>query len=89
MRLKDRRKLARLMATEDVSGRELARLVGYTSHTYMQRLLRGEVKRWPPAVAALVAQRLGVDVSTLFLTEVTTNTGHFRQAQKRPARAAA
>ena len=89
MRLKDRRTLVRLMTTEDVSGRELARCVGYTSHTYMQRLLRGEVKRWPPAVAALVAQRLGVDVSALFLTEVTTDTGHFRQAQRRPGKAAA
>jgi transcriptional regulator with XRE-family HTH domain len=76
MQLKDRRKLARLMVIQEVSHRQLATAAGWKSHSYLGRLLRGDVKTLDTDAAVRIAHHLGVPVDDLFLTRVTTNTGH-------------
>ncbi|MBF6328763.1 helix-turn-helix domain-containing protein [Nocardia transvalensis] len=75
MILKDRKKLARLMAIEEVSQRDLAQAAGYRAHSYIGRLLRGEVDGLGDEPAARIARRLQVSVEDLFLPESTSNYG--------------
>lgn len=75
MLVRDRKKLARLMVIQEVSARALARAAGYKSHTYMQRLLKGEA-RWVEIEPAMrIATFLGVDVSDIFLPKTTSSAG--------------
>lgn len=76
MELTDRRKLAKLMAIAEVSQRELALAAGWRSHSYLGRLLRGEVKTLDPRPALLIAKRLECSIDDLFVTKVSTDTGH-------------
>lgn len=71
----NRVKLLKLMTIQGVSGRELARSAGWRSHTYMQRLLRGEVRTLDPGPAAGIAHRVGVGVDDLFLVRRTRVSG--------------
>lgn len=75
MELADRKKLARLMVIQEVSQRELARAAGWGSHSYLGRLLRGEVKNLDPKPALLIAKRLGVGIDDLFLVRVSSGSG--------------
>ena len=68
MILKDLKQLKKLMLIQDdISGRQLARVAGYKSHTYMQRILRGEVKTLDPEPALRISKHFGVGVDDLFL----------------------
>lgn len=67
MILQDHKRLAKLMVIQGVSQRELAKAAGWTSHSYMARLLRGEVKTLKTDPAARIAKYLGVGVDDLFL----------------------
>lgn len=82
MRLADRKKLAKLMVIQEVSQRELALAAGWRSHSYLGRLLRGEVSTLEPKPALLIAKRLGVGVDDLFLVQTSSD---FRRADKRGA----
>lgn len=83
MLLRDRKRLARLMAIQDVSGRTLAKAAGYKSHSYVQRLLRGDA-RWVDDAAGLrIATFLGVDVTDLFALKTSGDTGQIAKQQKR------
>lgn len=70
MELRDRTLLAELMAQHDLSARDLAKLAGWKSHTYLQRLLRGEVKSLKTEPAARIAHSLKVPFNLLFMTRV-------------------
>lgn len=74
MELQDRKKLARLMIVQGVTQRELAQLAGWKTHSYLGRLLRGEVKTLNTDPALRIAHALGVGVEDLFLTKVDSST---------------
>jgi len=71
MELRDRKMLQRLMIVQGVSNRGLARAAGWKSHSYMNRLVNGEVKTLEPEPALRIAKFLGVGVEDLFLTQVS------------------
>lgn len=75
MELRDLNLLKSLMRNHDnMSGRQLAQIAGYRSHTYMQRILRGEVKTLETDPALLIAHHFRVPVDLLFLTRVSRNS---------------
>lgn len=76
MRLHDRKRLAKIMAIQGVSARQLADRVGYRSHAYITRLLRGEINNLPAERAARVALYLGVGVDDLFMPEGSSGARH-------------
>jgi transcriptional regulator with XRE-family HTH domain len=82
MHLIDRKRLARLMVIQGVSGRELARAAGWGSHTYLQRLLRGTENTLAPEPAVKIATYLGVDVADLFVPRVSTGGSHTAQQRR-------
>ncbi|MBM6622634.1 helix-turn-helix transcriptional regulator [Micrococcaceae bacterium RIT802] len=75
MELRDRKKLQRLMIVQDVSNRRLAMAAGWKSHSYMNRLVSGQVKTLEPEPALRIAKFLGVGVEDLFLTKVEDSAG--------------
>jgi transcriptional regulator with XRE-family HTH domain len=70
MELRDRKKLARLMIVQEETHRSLARAAGWKSHSYLGRLLRGEVKTLDTDAALRIAHKLRVPVDDLFLIRV-------------------
>lgn len=80
MELKDRTLLAELMEQHGLSARALSRKAGWKSHTYLQRLLRGEVKTLATEPAARIAHTLKVPFNLLFVTRVSNDAG--RNGQK-------
>lgn len=83
MVLKDRKQLAKLMVIQGVSGRQLAEIAGYKSHTYVQRLLKGEAKTLDTDPAVRIAAHFGVGVDDLFLGRVSTNPGQIDQQRRK------
>lgn len=75
MILRDRKKLARLMIVQDVSHRALAEAAGWKSHSYLGRLLRGEVKTLGTDPALRIAHKLMVPVDDLFAVKVDIKPG--------------
>lgn len=73
MELRDRKKLARLMIVQDESQRSLSGAAGWKSHSYLGRLLRGEVKTLDTDAALRIAHRLRVPVDDLFAIKVDSN----------------
>lgn len=71
MQLHDRQRLKRLMRMKSISTRTLAREAGWKSHTYMGRLIRGEVDTLETDPALRIAYALDVPVDDLFLTQVS------------------
>lgn len=71
MVLKDRKQLAKLMVIQGVSARQLAKAAGWKSHSYMNRLLAGEVRTLGTDPALRIAHYLGVGVDDLFLVRVS------------------
>jgi transcriptional regulator with XRE-family HTH domain len=76
MELKDRQLLRELLETNHISARQLAEDVGWKSHTFLQRLLRGEVKNLDPTKALLIAHRLNVPSHLLFVPRVSGDPVH-------------
>jgi len=75
MKVRDRKKLQRLMIVQDVSHRELAEAVGWKSHSYVGRICRGQITNVQPEPALRMAKFFGVGVEDLFLTEVDNEHG--------------
>ena len=73
MLLKDRKQLAKLMVIQGVSARQLAKVAGWKSHSYMNRLLAGEVRTLSTDPALRIAHYLGVGVDDLFLVNVSND----------------
>lgn len=86
MELIDRKRLARLMLIQEVSQRELARAAGWRSHSYLGRLLRGDVKTLETEPALRIAHALQVGVDDLFLVKTSSES---RGSGKQSARKAA
>lgn len=76
MKLTDRKMLAKLMTIQGVSARQLARAAGWKSHSYMNRLLSGEVSTLEPEPAVRIARHLGVGVDDLFMPRLSTDGAH-------------
>ena len=74
MQLLDRKKLARLMVIQEVTQRELSTAAGWKSHSYLGRLLRGQVNTLELEPAVRIANHLRVGVDDLFLTRTSSNT---------------
>lgn len=75
MQVRDYRKLARLMLIQDISHRELAAAIGWQSHSYVGRIMRGTIRSVDPEAAAKIAHVLGVAIDDIFLTKVSKKTG--------------
>lgn len=80
MKLRDPKKLARLMDIQGVSQRELSIAAGWRSHTYLARLLNEKLEPAErptgvkPKPAARIARHLGVGIDDLFVTRLSTDT---------------
>lgn len=87
MILKDRKQLAKLMVIQEVTQRELAESAGWKSHSYLGRLLRGDVRSLDPEPAIRIACALGVGVDDLFLARVSSDAPQSveRRGRKRAA----
>lgn len=83
MRVKDPKQIKKLMVIQDISARGLAEAVGYQSHAYVTRILRGEIKTVTPTRAALIATHLGVGLDDLFVARLSTAPA--QSDQKQPA----
>jgi transcriptional regulator with XRE-family HTH domain len=74
MRVKDVRAIKRLMAVDNISARQLAAGAGYASHSYVNRILSGQVTTVTPARGRSIARFLKVDVEDLFVAPTSTET---------------
>lgn len=74
MRVRDPKKIKTLMVVQDVSTRRLAAEVGYASHAYVGRILRGEITTVTPERAARIARFLGVGMDDLFVPRLSTDS---------------
>lgn len=75
MRLHNRKGLLKLMAIQQVSARRLARAAGWRSHSYMNRLLSGEVSTLEVEPAVRIAEYLKVGVDDLFMPRTSSDGG--------------
>ena len=75
MRVIDPKKIKKLMVIQDVSARTLALSVGYKSHAYVTRILRGEIQTVTPERAARIARHLGVGIDDLFVPRLSSDGG--------------
>lgn len=82
---KGRKQLLKLLLIQEVSQRTLAEGIGWRSHSYLGRLLRGEVKTLDPEAAVRIAHYLGVGVDDLFVTRSSTDGGRSVARQSRLA----
>jgi transcriptional regulator with XRE-family HTH domain len=73
IRLTNRKMLAKLMAIQGVSQRELATAAGWKAHSYLGRLLRGDVDTLDVDPAVRIAEYLQVGVDDLFVAR-SSNT---------------
>lgn len=85
MILRDRKKLLSVMIVQEVSQRELAKAAGWKSHSYLGRLLRGEVNTLDGDAALRIAHHLGLPVNDLFLTRVSDPSGRRGQSKRTAA----
>lgn len=75
MRVIDPKKIQKLMVIQEVSARTLAEEVGYASHSYVTRILRGEIQTVTPERAARIARYFGVGVDDLFVPRLSSDSG--------------
>lgn len=83
MLLKDRKRLARLIEIQEVSKRQVSLAAGWSSHSYLLRLLSGEARTCNPEPAIRIATFLGVDVADLFVPKVTSDAGQVGKQRAR------
>jgi transcriptional regulator with XRE-family HTH domain len=76
MMVRDHTQFASVVICQRISQRELARAAGWSSHSYLGRLLRGEEDTLSDEAALRIAHRLGLPVNMLFDTVVSEKTGH-------------
>lgn len=75
MYVRDHKKIVRLMICQEVSQREVSRAAEWKSHSYLGRILRGEVRTLEADPALRIAHFLKVPVDDLFATRVDSKTG--------------
>jgi transcriptional regulator with XRE-family HTH domain len=74
MEVKDAEFLRRLVETKGLTARQLARQMGWASHSYLNRILRGEVRTMTPDAAVKLAYLLQVPVDLVFVHRVSSET---------------
>lgn len=74
MELVDPTKLKKLMVIQEVSGREVSIAANWKSHTYIQRLLKGDAKTLSPESAVRIAWFFGVGTDDLFVARSSSET---------------
>lgn len=80
MLVRDHRKLARLAVIQDKSHRDIAAALGWSSHSYVGRIMRGKVRTIDPEAAVRMAHLFGVAVDDLFLTRSSRTPGRNGQS---------
>lgn len=76
-----RKRLATLMLIQEKSQRDVAEAAGWSSHSYLGRLLRGEVDTLDTDPALRIARFFGVGVDDLFVVRVSNRTGESSQSK--------
>ncbi len=89
MELRNRKRLATLMVVQERSQRQVAQAAGWTSHSYLGRLLRGEATTLESEHAIRIARYLGVGTDDLFVARVSSVDGHSAQRRGRRPKAVA
>lgn len=79
MQVKDADLLKRLMATKGLTAREVSRAMGWRSHSYMNRVLAGDVRTVKPDAAVKLAYLLQIPVDLIFMPRVS---GDSRQTER-------
>lgn len=82
MEVKDLSLLKELMETKRVSARTLSMEAGWKSHTYLQRILRGEESTLKAEPAARIAHYLEVPFSLLFVARSSGNSAQTASERK-------
>lgn len=82
MQVKSPELMKALMKDQKISGRALSEGAGWNSHTYLQRILRGEIRTVTLDKAERISTILGVPREVLFLTRTSTNPGQDDQLSK-------
>lgn len=85
----NRKRLAKLMLIQDVTQRELAEAAGWKSHSYLGRLLRGDVNTLDLEPAIRIALYLGVGTDDLFVARASSDAARNVKARKTPRKVAA
>ena len=80
MLVKDADLIRRLMESKKVSARQISRDMGWTSHSYLNRILAGKVRSVSPDAAVKLAYLLQVPVDLIFVPRVS---GETRQNERR------
>lgn len=75
MRVTDPKKIRKLMLIQEVTQRELAEAAGWGSHSYVARILSGEIKTVTPERAARIAEHFGVGLDDLFVARLSSAGG--------------
>lgn len=85
MKVLDPKKIVKLMVIQEVTQRQLAEAAWGkgASHSYLGRILRGEIKSVRTDPAIRIAEFFGVPVSDLFVPRVSTDTAQL--ARRRAA----
>jgi transcriptional regulator with XRE-family HTH domain len=74
MKVLDPKKIQKLMVIQGVTQRELAAAAGWESHSYLGRILRGQIKSIQKEPAIRIALHLGVGIDDLFVARLSTDT---------------
>lgn len=82
MEVRDLAMLESLKIVRKLSNRDMAKIAGYQSHTYMNKLMRGEKKTLNAEPALRLAKYFGVGVEYLFSTEMSTDPTQNKQKSK-------
>lgn len=75
MQVIDTKKIRKLMLIQGATQRELAEAVGWKSHSYVTRLLGGEIKTVTPDKAARIALFFQVGIDDLFVARSSSTSG--------------
>jgi transcriptional regulator with XRE-family HTH domain len=73
--VKEPRLLAKAIKVRRVSERSVARAAGYSSHSYIQRLLAGEARSCTPEAAEKISTYLGLPMERLFVPRKSSDDG--------------
>jgi transcriptional regulator with XRE-family HTH domain len=83
-----RKPLARCVALSGKTHRQIAAEVGWQSHAMISHLIKGRKNSLSADSAVLLAKALEVDVTDLFVTELSQSPGQSVAGRERKERAA-
>ena len=67
--MKDADLLRRLLRASDITARQVSRELGWASHSYLNRILTGQVRRVRLETAVRIAELLQVPVGLIFVPD--------------------